>query len=132
MAKSISPDKGKSVSWYFAEKLTGWQQELGTQLHEIVLEIYPEAKHGIKWAQPVYETKEGPFCFMKGAKKHLTFGFWRGIELDDPQGKLEGSGEKMRHLKIKSLQELDTALITGYLRQAVALNAEKGNPTQKD
>ena len=69
---------------------------------------------------------------MKGAKKHLTFGFWRGIELDDPQGKLEGSGEKMRHLKIKSLQELDTALITGYLRQAVALNAEKGNPTQKD
>lgn len=132
MAKKVSPDKGKTVAWYIDEKLSEtWQKQLVSELHALVLETYPEAKHCIKWSQPVYETAEGPFVFMKAAKKHVTFGFWRGTELDDSEGVLEGSGERMRHVKVKEKDLPNKELLSGMILQAVKLNAEKGDPTKK-
>lgn len=130
MAKSVSPDKGKSVSWYIEEKITGWQQEVATALHSLTLEMVPEVKHSVKWAQAVYESPEGPLAYMRGSKNHLTFGFWRGAELDDPTGILEGSGDKMQHVKIKSPDGLDRDAIGKFIRQAAQLNKEKGDPTK--
>lgn len=130
MAKSVSPDKGKSISWYIEEKIEGWQKDAATELHALVQEVVPEVKHSVKWAQAVYESPEGPLVFMRSAKKHLTFGFWRGVELDDPEGQLEGSGEKMKHLKIKSPDALDRDMIAKLIQQAAQLNAEKGDPTK--
>ncbi|MEM7038941.1 MAG: DUF1801 domain-containing protein [Bacteroidota bacterium] len=131
MAKKVSPDKGKTVAWYIEEKLAeDWQKETVQALHELVLEIMPDAKHTIKWAQPVYESPEGPAVFMKAAKKHVTFGFWRGAELDDPNGVLEGSGEKMRHVKVKGLDKIDREVLVPLVEQAVALNAAHGDPTK--
>lgn len=132
MAKKVSPDKGKTVAFYIADKLAeDWQKETVQTLHDLVLEHYPEAKHSIKWAQPVYETPEGPAIFMKASKKHVTFGFWRGTELQAPEGLLEGSGDRMRHIKIKGVEAIDAALLADLIGQAVALNAEHGNPTAR-
>lgn len=130
MAKLSNPDKGKSVAWYIDEKLEGWQQDVAWQLHDLIVNIYPAAQHSVKWAQPVYSSTEGPMLFMKGAKKHLTFGFWQGAQLQDPNKKLEGSGEKMRHLKIKGVASLDLELISDFVQQAIDLNAKHGDPTK--
>lgn len=131
MAKSVSPDKGKTVQWYFEEKLSDWQQTVAGQLHEIVLANSPEAVHSVKWGQAVYSSPEGPMIFMKGNKNHLTFGFWRGAEMANDAGLLEGTGEKMRHIKIKAIDGYDAGVIAGYVKQAIQLNAEKGDPTKR-
>lgn len=131
MAKLVSPDKGKSVEWYRDEKIVaGWQQEAFDQLHGIIMTTCPTAKASIKWSQPVWETQEGPMVFMRSAAKHLTLGFWRGAELSDPHALLEGEGDRMKHLKFKSLEAIDGAVVADLVQQAVALNAQKGDPTK--
>ncbi len=131
MAKSVSPDKGKSILTYRDEKIgTEWQRSAFDQLSAIIMEACPTAKASIKWAQPIWESAEGSMIYMRSAAKHLTLGFWRGAEIEDATGILEGDGERMKHLKFKSLEEIDIALVEGFVRQAVALNAQKGDPTK--
>jgi hypothetical protein len=118
----------KTVDGYIAE-LESWQAEIVSQVRGIILQAAPQARESIKWAQPVYESG-GPFAYMKAFKKAVNFGFWRGIDLDDPKGILEGSGEKMRHVKLTSLEDIDAAQFADFVRQAVELNQVKGDPTK--
>lgn len=125
----VSQEKGKTVDW-FIEKTGGWQAETIAKLHDIILSAAPGIEHGIKWAQPVYES-QGPAVFIRTAKNHVTLGFWRGVELKAPPGVFEGQGEKMRHLKLASAEDIDEKLIEDLVKQAIRLNLEKGDPTRK-
>ena len=118
----------KTVDGYIAG-LESWQAEIVSQVRGIILQAAPQARESIKWAQPVYESS-GPFAYMKAFKKAVNFGFWRGIDLDDPKGILEGSGDKMRHVKLTSLEDIDAAQFADFVRQAVKLNQVKGDPTK--
>ena len=118
----------QNVDEYIAG-LGGWKTEVAGRIQTIVTTTAPEAKESIKWAQPVYELN-GPFAYMKAFKNSINFGFWRGIDLDDPQGLLQGTGEKMRHVKLTGLEDIDDEAFTAYVKQAVALNLEKGDPTK--
>ena len=118
----------KTVDGYIAG-LEGWQAEVVSRVRDIVREAAPEAKESIKWAQPVYET-DGPFAYMKAFKHSVNFGFWRGVELEDPKGLLAGTGEKMRHVKLTGVEDIDEAAFAEFVRQAVALNRAKGDPTK--
>jgi hypothetical protein len=50
-----------------------------------------KCESGIKWTQPVFWDDNGPFCFIKAHKNHVNIGFWRGVQLKDSKGLLEGS-----------------------------------------
>lgn len=118
----------KTVDAY-VDGLDGWQKEAAVQLRGIIRNAAPEARESIKWAQPVYELG-GPFCYFKAFKSSLNFGFWRGVDLDDPKGLLEGSGDKMRHVKLTSIEDVNTDAFAAFVRQAIALNQLKGDPTK--
>ena len=113
----------------YIESLGGWKTDTAGRIREIITNAAPEAKESIKWAQPVYELN-GPFCYMKAFKNSVNFGFWRGIDLDDPKGLLQGTGEKMRHVKLTGIKDIDEETFTAYVKQAVRLNLEKGDPTK--
>jgi hypothetical protein len=131
MAQKVSPDKGNTVAWYRDNKVgSEWQRAVLDQLCDLVAAECPGVKSSIKWSQPVWESPEGPMMFARSASKHFSVGFWRGAEFDDPAGRLEGEGDRMKHVKIKGQGDFDLALIQGYVRQAVALNAAKGDPTK--
>jgi len=108
-----------------------WQAEIVTTVRKIILEAAPGTKESIKWAQPVFENV-GPFAYMKAFKNAVNFGFWRGADLEDPQGLLQGSGDKMRHVKLTSLDQVQPQVLTNFVKQALALNLEKGDPTKGD
>jgi len=114
----------------YTAKQPAAQAETIRRLRAIVREAAPKAVESIKWGQPVYE-QDGPFAFIKAASKHVTFGFWRGTEIPDPKGLLEGSGGQMRHMKILAASGIPTASVRSMLRAAVKLNREKGDPTRR-
>jgi len=118
----------KTVDNYIAQ-LEDWQAEIVSQVRQTLLDAAPGADESVKWAQPVYEIN-GPFAYIKAFKKSVNFGFWRGIDIDDPQGLLQGSGEKMRHFKLTSLEDINAPVFTDYVQQAVKLNLTKGDPTK--
>ena len=67
---------------------------------------------------------------MKAFKKSVNFGYWRGVDIKDPDGLLQGSGDKMRHFKITSVDEINKDVFNDYVKQAATLNLEKGDPTK--
>ena len=70
-----------------------------------------------------------PHCAPRSA--HVTFGFWRGVELDAGRGILESSGSVMAHMKIRSEDEIDDRVVARLVKDAVRLNREKGDPTKR-
>ena len=119
---------GKAVDAYVAQ-LEIWQAEIVSEVRKIILASVPKAEEAIKWAQPVYSVN-GPFAYIKAFKSSVNFGFWRGVDIDDPGGLLQGSGEKMRHVKLTNLDDVDQGAFTDFVKQAVSLNLSKGDPTK--
>jgi hypothetical protein len=125
----VSPLRGMDVDDWVKAKATGWQAVVVRRLLAIARKAAPDATVTIKWSQPVLD-QGGPLAFIKLAKAHVTFGFWRGAELSDPDGVLEG-GDRMKHVKILDEKALDEARITAFVREAVRLNRDKGDPTRR-
>lgn len=50
---------------------------------------------------PVACVADAPFGYVNVFTAHVNVGFFRGAGLDDPAGLLEGSGKRMRHVKLK-------------------------------
>ncbi len=109
-----------TVDAYIAD-LDGWQAQVAAELDRIVMEVAPQANKVIKWVQPTYED-HGLLCYFKVFKTHVNFGFFRGTELDDPDGLLEGTGEKMRHVKVKGQNGVNEKALKHLITAAVKLN----------
>jgi hypothetical protein len=55
---------------------------------------------------------DAAFAYVNAFKAHVNVGFFRGAELADPAGLLEGTGKYMRHVKLRPDGDIDaTALI---------------------
>jgi hypothetical protein len=119
---------GKTVDAYIAG-LEDWQAEIVSGVRQVLNEAAPDADEAIKWAQPVYSSN-GPFAYIKAFKNSVNFGFWRGVDLKDPKGLLQGSGDKMRHIKLTSTDDIDAGAFSDFINQAVQLNQTKGDPTK--
>ncbi|HET7082214.1 MAG TPA: DUF1801 domain-containing protein [Candidatus Limnocylindria bacterium] len=117
----------KTVDEYIAA-FDDWRTDAMKRLREVVKEGAPHSAVAIKWAQPVWEWN-GPMIWMKAYPKHVDIGFWRGTEMDDPKKVLTGDGERMRHIKITSVDDIPADALVDLVKQAVKLNTAKGNPT---
>jgi hypothetical protein len=117
----------KTVDEYIAA-FDDWRTDAMKRLREVVKEGAPHSAVGIKWAQPVWEWN-GPMIGLKAYPKHVDIGFWRGTEMDDPKKVLTGDGERMRHIKITSVDDIPADALRELVKQAVKLNTDKGNPT---
>jgi hypothetical protein len=113
----------------YVDALGDWRGEVVGTLDRLVRKAAPEANASIKWAQPVYE-QGGPVAYVKAFGTSVNLGFWRGTELTDPDGRLEGTGDRMRHVKLTSPGDVDAKRFTAWVKEAVTLNAEKGDPTK--
>ena len=129
MAPKVSPSKGMKVSDWVKKKAGAWQQKKLTALIAAVKKAAPKAELQIKWGQPVF-SEGGPLGWLRPAKAHVTLGFWRGAELDDDDGLLEG-GPRMKHLKLREEDPVDARRIQAWVKQALALNRAKGDPTSR-
>jgi hypothetical protein len=125
----VSPARGMSVDAWVKAKAKGWQGELVHKLVAVAKSAAPGGEITIKWNQPVL-VHNGPVAFIKPAKAHVTFGFWRGAMLSDPKGALEG-GDRMKHLKLPSAKALDETQLKKWVKEAVALNAKLGDPSKR-
>ena len=126
---SVSELRGVSMETW-SKRLKGWHVDALRIIRALVARHAPAATLSIKWGQPVWEHK-GPMAFARPAKNHLTFGFWRGAELKDPDGVLEGDGDRMRHVKITSAEHAYSLPLEDFVKQAVKLNEKKGDPTKR-
>lgn len=99
-------------------------KKLANKLRRVVRKAVPESREAVNaWGVPTFDFY-GPFCILMAGKNHVTFGFPRGTSLDDPAGLLEGTGKNLRHVKVKTAEQLRDADLRQLILDAAALNGE--------
>ena len=58
--------------------------------------------------QPTACVGDAAFAYVDAFRAHVNVGFFRGAEIADPDGLLEGAGKFMRHVKLGPGRDVDT------------------------
>jgi hypothetical protein len=61
---------------------------------------------------------DAAFAYVNAFTAHVNVGFFRGAEIRDPGGLLEGDGRFMRHVKLGPGREVDAAALTDLIETA--------------
>jgi hypothetical protein len=69
------------------------------------------------------------YAYLGVQQSHLNLGFYHGTSLKDPTGLLEGTGKKLRHVKIRGMAEAKRPAIESLLIQAIADRRRYQNDT---
>lgn len=128
--EAVSPSAGLTIEQWVAKKIAAEQVPVASAIMMLVAEAAPDAKGVIKWGQPVFELN-GPMAYFRGSKEHVTFGFWRGTQLTDPNGLLEGEGDRMKHIKLRDTESMPREALKQFVKQAAQLNREQGSPAMR-
>ena len=95
---------------------------LANELRRVVRKTAPESREAVNaWGVPTFDF-HGPFCILMVGKNHVTFGFTRGTSLGDPAGLLEGTGKNLRHVKLKTAEQLRDANLRQLILEAAEMN----------
>jgi hypothetical protein len=80
----------------------------------------PDVRELIHDGCPVACVEDAPFAYVNAFKGHANVGFFHGAALPDPTGALEGSGKRMRHVKLRPNAEVDAAALGALIHAAYA------------
>jgi hypothetical protein len=87
-------------------------QALALRTREMVRGALPDATESVHPGQN--NIQYGPtgkmadqFCYIAPFNSHVNLGFFRGTDLPDPNGLLEGTGKMLRHVKIKTPEDIN-------------------------
>jgi hypothetical protein len=105
----------------YLEKYNPEMSVFALKLRNIILEMFPDMNENIKWNNLVYE-KNGYVCAILIHKNHVNLEFWRGTEIQDPKNLLEGTGKKMRHIKIESESQINKEYIKKFIEESIEIN----------
>ena len=62
--------------------------------------------------------EDAAFGYVNAFNAHVNIGFLEGASLDDPAGLLEGSGKRMRHVKLRWGEPADEAALAALVAAA--------------
>ena len=96
---------------------SGNQQEILQTIRQLIHDTIPNVNEEFKWGRPVFRS-EKDFAYLKTAKGYVTLGFFNFQKLHDPDNRLEGTGKDMRHIKIKTINDIDHDLLTAWFKAA--------------
>jgi len=61
---------------------------------------------------------DAAFAYVNAFTSHVNVGFFHGAALKDPAALLEGTGKRMRHVKLRPGIEIDSAALTALIDAA--------------
>lgn len=86
----------------------------------LILDEASGAREAIKWGHPTY-SRGGNVCYLSAFTEHVNLGFFRGTELADPKGLLEGTGQSLRHVKLRPNEVPPAEDLRALVREAFEL-----------
>ncbi len=103
-------------------------------LRAMVLEVHSEACEVVRLGDRAATYGVGPrkmidgYAYILPHSAWVNLGFYRGTDLPDPEGLLEGTGAKMRHVKVRSIDDaqlpaLRVLVAAAYAERRAAIQA---------
>ena len=93
-------------------------------LRETVLGVDPGACEVVRLGDRAATYGVGPrkmidgYAYILPYKNWVNLGFYQGTEIDDPDGLLEGTGARMRHVKIRSVEDAGRSSVVALVKSA--------------
>ena len=96
---------------------------------EVLRDCGDDVRELLHDGHPTACVSDAAFGYVNAFKAHVNVGFFRGAELSDPNGLLEGAGKFMRHVKLRPEHEVNAAALmklieAAYIDMKERLNVE--------
>ncbi len=100
-------------------------QSIARCLRELIIEIYPGVVE-VPWPkQRLVGYGVGPkkmsdhFCYIGAQSTRVNLGFFYGAELSDPEGLMEGTGKRLRHVKVHGVEQAEQTSIRDLVQLSI-------------
>jgi hypothetical protein len=100
-------------------------QPIAQRLRGIVFEIDPNTVEVVRLGDRAATYGVGPkkmsegYAYVLPHKNWVNLGFFKGADLPDPAGLMEGTGKKLRHIKIHTLQDAEQPAVQTLIEEAL-------------
>jgi hypothetical protein len=91
-------------------------------------------RSAVRRSAAIRKTVDRYFATLNDWRKHCAAQLrkiMRGVELPDPRTLLEGTGRKMRHIKLRRLKDAGLRELHELVRLAAGLNEIRGGPARR-
>jgi hypothetical protein len=78
----------------------------------------PDVRELLHDGHPTACVEDAAFGYVNAFRAHVNVGFFYGAALDDPAGLLEGTGKRMRHVKLRLGQQVNAAALSELVAAA--------------
>ena len=95
-------------------------------LRDVVLDVHPEACEVVRLGDRAATYGVGPrkmidgYAYLMPQRAWVNLGFYQGAALPDPDGLLDGTGKKLRHVKLRTLAEAGRPAVRALVAAALA------------
>jgi hypothetical protein len=105
--------------------INGWMNEHSSELGSIaqhwfavIRDCGDDVRELLHDGHPTACVADAAFAYVNAFKAHVNVGFFRGAELTDPVGLLEGTGKYMRHVKLRPDRAIDAMALINLIESA--------------
>ena len=93
-------------------------QAIARELCVVARKNMPAAHEFIYHDAVGYSVSESPFdriCYIAPQKGYVNFGFFFGGDIPDPKHLLVGTGKRMRHVKVRSVEDAKNPALEKFI-----------------
>lgn len=87
---------------------------------ERIRECGPDVRELLHDGWPTACVEDAAFAYVSVHATHVNVGFYRGADLPDPGGLLQGGGKRMRHARLPAGEEVDEEALEALIDAAYA------------
>lgn len=88
------------------------------EMRQIVFDTYPETEERMMYGGIMFSLNGEDYSGLFVRKKHISFEFSIGYQMEDPEKVLEGKGQFRRHLKIRKKEDIVSKRVAFFVQQA--------------
>lgn len=106
-------------------------QALANELRALVKETVPNVREAVStgWKLIGYRVKPGRhtayFCFVAPFENRVMLGFEYGIQLFDPELRLEGEGSQVRYLTVREKNDIVRDVFRAFIAEAAQIALQR-------
>src|SRR5262245_62329416 len=107
--------------------IEAWMRERAGELgaiaqrwFEVMRDCGDDVREVLHDGHPTACVDDAAFAYVNAFKTHVNVGFFRGAEIADPEGLLQGTGKLMRHVKLRPDRDIDAGALKKLIETAYA------------
>ena len=112
----VAPRDPNIDAWMKAH--AGVLGDIAQQWFDVMRSCGADVREVLHDGHPTACVDDAGFAYVNAFTHHVNVGFFKGAQLADPNGLLEGSGKFMRHVKVRPVQLFDEKALATLIQVA--------------